>query len=53
MVIEEINELKGTGQIKISGAVWSAKADEIIQKDETVIIENIKGVHAIVKKEEN
>ena len=53
LVIEEINELKGTGQIKISGAVWSAKADEIIQKDETVIIEDIKGVHAIVKKEEN
>ena len=53
LVIEEINELKGTGQIKISGSVWSAKADEIIQKDETVIIEDIKGVHVIVKKEEN
>ena len=52
-VIEEINEFKGTGQIKISGSVWSAKADEIIQKDEAVIIEAIKGVHAIVKKEEN
>ncbi len=53
LVIEEINELKGIGQIKISGSVWSAKADEIIQKDETVIIENIKGVHVVVKKEEN
>lgn len=53
IVIEDINELKATGQIKVSGSVWSAKAEEIIQKDETVIIEAIKGVHAIVKKEEN
>lgn len=52
LVIEEINPLMGMGQIKISGAVWSAKADELIAKDETVIIKDIKGVHAIVEKEE-
>ena len=51
LVIEEINELAGTGQIKLSGMVWSAKADEIISKDKTVIINEIKGVHAIVKEE--
>ena len=51
LVIEEINELAGTGQIKISGMVWSAKADEIISKDKTVTINEIKGVHAIVKEE--
>lgn len=52
LVIDEINELAGTGQIKISGAVWSAKADEVIAKDEIVIIKDIKGVHTIVEKEE-
>lgn len=52
LVIDEINPLAGTGQIKISGAVWSAKADEIITKDKIVIIKGIKGVHAIVEKEE-
>lgn len=53
MVIEEINEFAGTGQIKISGAVWSAKANDVIAKDEKVIIKEIKGVHAIVEREEN
>ena len=51
-VIEEINPIAGKGQIKISGAVWSAKADEKIAKDEIVIIKDIKGVHAVVEKEE-
>ena len=53
LVIEEINEFAGTGQIKISGAVWSAKANDVIPKDEKVIIKEIKGVHAIVEREEN
>lgn len=52
LVIEEINEFAGTGQIKISGMVWSAKSNEIIGKDEKVFIKDIKGVHAIVEKEE-
>ena len=53
LVIEEINEFAGTGQIKISGAVWSAKANDVIAKDEKVIIKETKGVHAIVEREEN
>ena len=52
LVIEEINELAGTGQIKISGMVWSAKSPEIIGKDEKVLMKDIKGVHVIVEKEE-
>lgn len=53
LVIEEINEFAGTGQIKISGSVWSAKSKDVIAKDEKVIIKDIKGVHAIVEREEN
>ena len=53
LVIEDIDAVKGNGQIKINGAVWSARAEEFIKKDELVLIKEIKGVHAIVEKEEN
>ncbi len=51
LVIEEINPLKGTGQIKIAGEVWSAKSfDEmVIPKDSKVEVLSIQGVKACVK----
>ncbi len=51
LVIEEINSLKGTGQIKVDGEVWSAKSlnQEIITKDSNVVIQSIEGVKACVK----
>ena len=41
----------GTYQLQAGILKMSAKADEIISKDKTVIINEIKGVHAIVKEE--
>ena len=50
IVIEDINNLEGKGQIKIGGVVWSAKSEnnEIIRKGEKVTVKEIAGVSAIV-----
>jgi len=51
LVIEEINSLKGTGQIKIAGEVWSAKSSDemVIPKDSKVEVLSIQGVKACVR----
>jgi len=51
MVIEDIDWVSGTGQIKYEGQVWSAKTKEQvnIQKGTEVEIESIEGVKAFVK----
>lgn len=51
IVTEEIDNTKGTGQVKVKGAVWSAKSndEEIILKDSVVIVDSISGVKLIVK----
>ena len=51
VVLQEINNLKGEGQIVLNGIEWTARsADEsIIPKDEEVEIVEIKGVKAFVK----
>ena len=52
IVTEEINEVLGTGQIKVLGQTWKARPinnNEIIKKDSIVIVENIVGVSAMVK----
>ncbi len=52
IVIEEINETLGTGQIKILGQVWSAKAQngEMLPIDTQVKVLRIEGAKAIVKQ---
>ena len=52
MTIEEINNLKGTGLIKINGETWSAISEDnsIIEKGTEVVIKQIKGVKVIVSK---
>ena len=52
VVSQSIDNIKGQGQIKIDGDVWSARNenDEIISDGETVEIVRIDGVKAIVKK---
>lgn len=49
-----INTVKGEGQIKIDGDIWSAKTededDEIILEGSTVEILRIDGVKTVVKK---
>lgn len=50
-VIRVIDPIEGTGQIKISGEVWSAKSfdNTSISENTEVIVEKIDGVKAIVK----
>ena len=52
VVTEDIDNTKGTGQVKIKGAVWSAKSndEEVISKDSIVIVKSISGVKLIVEK---
>lgn len=52
IVVKEINNIEGDGQIKVDGEVWSAKSntDETISKDTEVEIVEIDGVKAVVKK---
>lgn len=53
VVIEEINNLVGTGAVKVSGKIWSAVTesdDEKIEKDELVIIKEIRGVKLVCEK---
>ena len=52
IVVKEINSIKGIGQIKVDGEVWSARtlSDEIIPEGELITILRIDGVKAIVEK---
>lgn len=51
-VIETINNINNEGTVKAKGQLWSAKSanDEIIEKDELVVVVEIKGVKLIVKR---
>ncbi len=51
LVMQEINSVKGTGQVKIGTEVWSAKSDngQSIPKDSTIEVLKIDGVKAVVK----
>jgi membrane protein implicated in regulation of membrane protease activity len=51
LVVEDIENVKNTGQVKINGTLWSACSendDIIIKKDTLVIVKEIKGVKLIV-----
>lgn len=53
IVIQDIDNLKGIGQVSIGGNVWSAKSinnNVCIAKNEIVIIKDIQGVKLIVEK---
>lgn len=53
VVIQEIDNLKGTGQVSLGGNIWSAKSIDnnvCIAKNEIVIIKDIQGVKLIVEK---
>ena len=52
IVVKEINNVEGDGQIKVDGEVWSAKSntDEVISKETEVEIVEIDGVKAVVRK---
>lgn len=53
IVIETIDNRKGTGLVKINGDVWRAYAeddDEVIEKGEHVKIMKVEGAHVVVKR---
>ena len=52
IVVKEINNVEGDGQIKVDGEVWSAKSntDEVISKETEVEIVEIDGVKAVVRQ---
>lgn len=47
-----INNFNNEGYVKTRGQIWSARSmdDEIIEKDELVVVKEIKGVRLIVKR---
>lgn len=47
-----INNVRSQGYVKLRGQVWSARSidDEVIERDELVVVEEIKGVKLIVKR---
>lgn len=52
LVETTIDNINGWGYVKLKGQVWSACSinDDVIEKDELVIVEEIKGVKLIVKR---
>ena len=54
LVLEEIDNTRGTGQVKIRGSIWTARSQSgsVIPKDALVIINAIEGVKLIVTEKE-
>lgn len=52
VVTQEINNLENAGLVKVCGAVWTARctSDDIIPKDKTVIVKEIRGVKLLVEE---
>lgn len=51
-VTKTINNLKAEGEVKLNGMEWTARSkdDEVIEKDDEVIVDSISGVKLIVVK---
>lgn len=52
VVIEEINNINATGQVKVDGKIWTARSQDnsIIPIDSQITIKEISGVKLIVSK---
>ncbi|MFR8104803.1 MAG: NfeD family protein [Clostridia bacterium] len=48
IVTEEINAANGTGQVKIEGEIWTAKADQVIPEGSSIDVLKIDGVKVMV-----
>lgn len=53
IVTDEIDNSAGTGQVTVSGAVWTARSEsgEVFVKDEKVTVKSIEGVKLIVSRQ--
>lgn len=49
IVIKTIDPIDGKGQIKVSGQVWSAKADKEIAENSKIKVIRLEGVKAFVE----
>jgi len=54
IVVEKIDGKKSMGMVKVNNELWRAVAedDEVIQKDEEIVVLKVEGVHLVVKKSE-
>ena len=53
IVVKDINNIEGKGQVKVNGELWSAFSSdsrEIIKENSPVVIEGLEGVKLKVKK---
>lgn len=50
VVESDIDPIKGKGTAEVMGQLWSAKADEPIEKGTTIEVDAIEGVKLVVKK---
>lgn len=50
IVLEDIDSINGTGQVKVKGELWSATSDESIEKDTKIKVLSINGVKLKVEK---
>ncbi|MBR6334548.1 MAG: NfeD family protein [Clostridia bacterium] len=52
VVSETVDNLKGTGCVKVSGVPWTARSadDSVIETGKSVSVEKIEGVKVIVKE---
>ena len=50
IVLEDIDSINGSGQVKVKGEIWSATSDENIEKGTKVKITNVNGVKVKVEK---
>ncbi len=51
IVVEDINNIEGKGQVQVGGIVWTARSSDgtVFAKDERVTVEKIDGVKLIVR----
>lgn len=51
VVVEDIDNIEGKGQVQINGIVWTARSSDgsTFKKDDRVTVEKIDGVKLIVK----
>ena len=54
LVVEKIDNIGGTGVVKVDGDRWRALSenDEVIEEGEKVIIVKVEGAHVVVKRKE-
>ena len=53
VVLEDIDSIQSTGQVKVKGELWSAIADDYIEKDTKIRVVSINGVKLKVEKLKN